>query len=216
MTLSLFSTTSEYEELDGFIKFRKYLSAEQIDQILNYLRNALIKTPLFTPTLSNGKPMKISISSLGKVGWISDEKGYRYSGTHPNGNRWSEIPDFLYLMIEEYFKLARLNYSVWEYDSCLINFYKSNSSLGMHYDKDEKDLTFPITSISIGRPAKFDIDLEGKLQSFNLFNGDVIIMGGKSRNAKHGVNKLLTDISRLGNPLKDLDSRLNLTFRKGL
>lgn len=216
MTLSLFSTTPKYDKTDGFIKFRKYLNNEQIDQILDYLRTALIKTPLFTPTLSNGVPMKISISSLGKVGWISDSQGYRYSSTHPNDNKWEEIPDFLYIIINEYFQMANLKYSVYEYDSCLINLYKSGSGLGMHYDKDEKDLSFPITSISIGRPCEFNIDLPSGSKKVNLFNGDVIIMSEKSRNAKHGVSRLLTDISRLGNPLKDLDSRLNLTFRKAL
>lgn len=214
--MELFSTTPEYNEIEGFIRFRKYLKNEEIDQILDYLRIALANTPLFTPKLKTGKLLNVSISSLGKVGWISDENGYRYSETHPNGNKWSDIPEFLYKIIEIYFKLTNLKYNVKNYDSCLITLYKNGSSLGMHYDKDEKDLNFPITSISIGRPAKFDIELQGRNQSFTLFNGDIIIISGKSRNAKHGVSKLLTDIQRLGNPLKDLDSRLNLTFRKAL
>ncbi len=210
--LSLNFTNNSYEEYEGFYKFRNPLNSDQIDQILSYLRSALVSTPLFTPTLSNGKPFNIQISSLGKVGWVSNDQGYRYVTKHPNGNIWSEIPKFLYDIVNEYFQIANLKYSAYNYDSCLINLYKSGSSLGMHYDKDEKDLTFPITSLSIGRIAEFCIGEK----KFNLFNGDVVIMSGKSRNMKHGISRLLTDIQRLGNPLKDLDSRLNLTLRKAL
>lgn len=177
---------------------------EDIPFIKSYIKEILLETPFFTPKMKNGTQFNIQITSLGLVGWNSDEFGYRYDKKHPNGNYWKGIPLGFYDLIKKYFDLFNLNYDPFHYDTCLINLYRGTGSLGMHQDKDERDLTFPIVSFSIGAIAGFDIELSGKIRKISLKNGDVIVMDKQARNANHGIKKI------------DGDWRLNLTFRKAL
>jgi alkylated DNA repair protein (DNA oxidative demethylase) len=78
-------------------------------------------------------------------------------------------------------------------ECCLINRYEPGAKLSLHQDRDEKRYEFPIVSVSLGLPAKF---LFGGLmrterpRRFRLENGDVVVWGGPSRLAFHGVDTL--------------------------
>jgi alkylated DNA repair protein (DNA oxidative demethylase) len=84
--------------------------------------------------------------------------------------------------------------------------------MSLHQDKDEKDFSQPIVSVSLGLSAVFQfggLKRSEKPQRIHLTHGDVIVWGGPARLRYHGVL-----------PLKDgshaaLGScRFNLTFRK--
>jgi alkylated DNA repair protein (DNA oxidative demethylase) len=184
----------------------QFLSIGQIEYILDYIKYVETITPFFTPTMKNGAPYRVKITSLGKYGWISDNKGYYYSRHHPNGVVWMPISQVLYKICQYYFDQNNLKYNAKNFDSCLINRYESDSKLGMHVDNTEKDLTFPIMSFSIGSSAQFDIEFGNSKKSYLLENGNVIIMAGKSRLCKHGIRKIIND--------KNHKERVNLTFRK--
>jgi alkylated DNA repair protein (DNA oxidative demethylase) len=193
-----------------------HLSSKELNNVLEYLRSVCKVTPLFTPTMRDGTPYRVQITSIGKWGWISDEKGYYYSQLHPNGKKWLPITNDLYDIICRLFDYFKLSYNSKCYDSCLINYYNKDSRLGMHIDNTEKDLNFPILSISIGATAKFNIELGSQKLSYLLENNSIIIMDGLSRNCKHGIIKIIGDEDRKinPNPLKIPNTRINLTFRK--
>jgi DNA oxidative demethylase len=50
----------------------------------------------------------------------------------------------------------------------------------------------------------------GRTQSFKLASGDVLVMGGTSRLAFHGIDRIMSGTSTL---LKD-GGRINLTLRR--
>ncbi|MGP7970134.1 MAG: alpha-ketoglutarate-dependent dioxygenase AlkB, partial [Desulfobaccales bacterium] len=50
--------------------------------------------PPFTPRMpKSGRPFTVRMSNCGPLGWVSDERGYRYQPTHPEtGRPWPPIP----------------------------------------------------------------------------------------------------------------------------
>ncbi|MEM9422355.1 MAG: alpha-ketoglutarate-dependent dioxygenase AlkB [Pseudomonadota bacterium] len=99
-----------------------------------------------------GKPFSVKQVNFGELGWISDQKGYRYTPFHPEtGRAWSPISHEI-MNIRQYFQpdYARP-------ECCLINHYKEAAKMGLHQDTDEEDLDTPISSISLGQAARFRI-----------------------------------------------------------
>jgi DNA oxidative demethylase len=98
-------------------------------------------------------------------------------------------------------------------EACLINFYDSGTKMGSHQDRDEKDLTAPVLSISLGDDATFHVGglrrTDPKVR-VRLVSGDVLVLEGASRLAFHGIDKVHSGTSLL---LKD-GGRINLTLRR--
>ncbi len=86
------------------------------------------------------------------------------------------------------------------------------AKLSLHQDKDELNLAAPIVSVSLGLPAVFLFGTPRRAdrpQRHRLVHGDVVVWGGASRLAYHGVNALADgEHALLGR------RRLNLTFRE--
>jgi alkylated DNA repair protein (DNA oxidative demethylase) len=100
-------------------------------------------------------------------------------------------------------------------DACLMNFYGAGAKMGLHQDRDEKDFTQPIVTVSLGDDADFLIGglaRGDKTQVLIVRSGDILIMGGESRMRFHGIRKTYPGTS----PLADLTGRVSLTFRKAL
>ncbi len=108
----------------------------------------------------------------------------------------------------------RAGFSRFKPDSCLINRYDPGAKLSLHQDKNEQSFDSPIVSVSLGLPAKFlfgGMQRNDRPQRIRLENGDVIVWGGPSRLAYHGVDTLAD-----GNHPLTGRCRLNLTFRRAL
>lgn len=144
--------------------------------------------PLMRPMAPWGKPLSVSMSNAGALGWVTDAKGYRYQPTHPeNGAPWPAIPDIL-------LDLWRAEAgSDAEPDCCLINHYAPGSKLGLHRDDTEAEWSHPVLSVSLGDAATFRI---GGLKrgdptsSLTLESGDVFLLAGEGRLAYHGVDRV--------------------------
>ena len=83
----------------------------------------------------------------------------------------------------------------------------------LHQDRDEKDFDAPVLSVSLGDACLFrvgGVKREDKTVSFRLESGDVVLIGGESRLAFHGVDRIYPESSTL---LKN-GGRINLTMRR--
>src|SRR4029077_818016 len=61
-----------------------YLDRAQQQALLAALLRILEAAPLFTPRRPrSGRPFSVRMSNCGPLGWVSDERGYRYQPTHP-------------------------------------------------------------------------------------------------------------------------------------
>ena len=158
-----------------------------------------------------GFPMSVGTTSCGLLGWITDRRGYRYASADPETNRpWPAMP--LLLQRLAFDAAARAGFAGFAPDACLINRYAPGAKMALHQDKDERDFTQPIVSVSLGLPAIFlwGGDARGdKARRIPLQHGDVFVWGGPARLRFHGIA-----------PLKDGEHpatgacRINLTLRK--
>jgi alkylated DNA repair protein (DNA oxidative demethylase) len=84
--------------------------------------------------------------------------------------------------------------------------------LTLHQDKNERDFSAPIVSVSLGIPAVFlfgGSKRSDRQRRVALAHGDVVVWGGPARLRYHGVAPLADN----RHPLVGRQ-RFNLTFRK--
>ncbi len=158
-----------------------------------------------------GLRMSVAMSNCGTLGWVSDRRGYRYDAKDPlDGKPWPAMPEVFIALAGEAAQVA--GFPGFIPDACLINRYVPGARLSLHQDRDERDFSAPIVSVSLGLPATFLLggDARGdRQQRVPLLHGDVVVWGGPARMRYHGVL-----------PLKDGRhpvlgaQRLNLTFRR--
>jgi DNA oxidative demethylase len=95
-----------------------------------------------------------------------------------------------------------------------MNSYEPGTRLSLHRDENERDLTQPIVSVSLGVPAVFLFgghQRGDRPRRIALDSGDVVVWGGTLRLVYHGVAPLAEG----EHPLTGR-RRINLTFRKAL
>jgi DNA oxidative demethylase len=165
---------------------------------------------MFTP---GGYRMSVAMTNCGRVGWITDRSGYRYSSIDPLTEKpWPALPEVLLRFARE--AACDAGYQSFHPDVCLINRYEPGAKMSLHQDKDERDFTQPIVSLSLGLPATFlfgGMKRTDPTARIRLVSGDVVVWGGPSRLAFHGVAPLAKGVHPLTGPC-----RINLTFRRGL
>ena len=158
-----------------------------------------------------GRPMSVAMTNCGAAGWIADRRGYRYDAIDPDSRRpWPAMPEvFVDVAIRA---AAAAGFAGFMPDACLINRYRPGARLTLHQDRDERDFTQPIVSVSLGLPATFlwgGAKRTDRPRRIGLGHGDVVVWGGPSRLFFHGVMPLADgDHPALGR------QRINLTFRR--
>lgn len=157
-----------------------------------------------------GRRMSVAMTNCGPLGWVSDRHGYRYQETDPlSCESWPRMPVRFRELAAGAAGLC--GFGEFEPDACLINRYAPGARMGAHQDKDELDFNQPIVSVSLGLTAQFLFygkKRSGKPKRIALRNGDVLVIGGESRLAYHGVRELTDGQSPIGR------YRINLTLRR--
>ena len=158
-----------------------------------------------------GLAMSVAMTNCGRLGWVSDRQGYRYSPTDPvSGSPWPVMPGFLQKLASRASALA--GFGPFEPDACLINRYLPGSRLTAHQDRNERDLSAPVVSVSLGLPALFffgGATRRDPAPRHRLEHGDVVVWGRRARLAFHGIVKLAA-----GEHPMTGGCRVNLTFRR--
>lgn len=194
----------------GFRHLPGFFSPEDQKALLEDVRAVVAQAPLYQPAMPRtGKPLSVRMTNCGTLGWVTDkEGGYRYQPHHPlTGNPWPPIPQRL---LDLWTTLADYPH---EPEACLVNFYTADARMGLHQDCDETDLAAPVLSVSLGDTCLFRIGgttRDAGTGSFKLASGDVVVLGGESRLAFHGVDRIYSGTSTL---LKN-GGRINLTLRR--
>ncbi|WP_113911082.1 alpha-ketoglutarate-dependent dioxygenase AlkB family protein [Roseovarius dicentrarchi] len=193
-------------DLRGFRILPEYLAPACQADLVSALRDVVAQAPLFSPVTPSGKTMSVRMTSAGRYGWVSDRSGYRYSGAHPAGQPWPDIPAAVLRIWRDLVSDRR------DPDCCLLNYYGEGARMGLHQDRDEADFSWPVLSISLGDEGLLRIGNTargGATASHWLRSGDVVVMGGAARLAYHGVDRI-----RFGSStLLPKGGRINLTCR---
>jgi len=180
-------------------------------QLLADIAQVIAAAPLRHLITPGGFRMSVAMSNCGPLGWVSDESGYRYSATDPlSGQPWPAMPASFRALAAE--AASQAGFDAFEPDACLINRYEPGARLTLHQDRDERDKGQPIVSISLGLPATFlfgGAKRNDRPQRMPLVHGDVVVWGGPSRLAYHGVSPLAD-----GEHAATGRCRFNLTLRR--
>ena len=193
----------------GFRLISAYLDPPAQDALAAAVAAVLERAPLYTPRMpGSGKPFSVRMSNCGALGWVSDEAGYRYQPTHPEtGRPWPAIPRIL---LEAWQDLADYPHPP---EACLVNFYGPATRMGLHQDRDERDFSAPVLSLSLGDTCLFRVGglrRNDPTRSIRLQSGDALVLGGEARLAFHGVDRILAGTSTV----LPQRGRINLTMRR--
>lgn len=170
-------------------------------------------SPFRRMLVPSGHTMSVAITNCGGAGWVSDRKGYRYDAIDPQtGKPWPAMPELFSGLARRAAEQA--GYRGFAPDACLVNCYVPGAGVSLHQDKNERDFSAPIVSVSLGLPAIFlfgGLKRTDRATRYRLIHGDAAIWGGPSRMAFHGIAPLKPG----EHPLLG-ERRINLTFRKAL
>jgi len=188
-------------------------AATDIRSLLDMLGEIAGAAALRRMVVPGGRSMSVAMTNCGFVGWVTDRSGYRYERLDPTtGRPWPPIPA-AYLALARA-AAAEAGFLDFEPDACLVNEYLPGSKLSLHRDSDERDLSQPIVSVSLGLPATFlfgGLERVEKPRRIRLQSGDVVVWGGPSRLVFHGVARLADGFDPMAGA-----RRVNLTFRRAL
>ena len=215
MNLDLFTdnTAQTREKIcEGAMLLRGFALPRESELLhdINTVISTMPPRQMFTPS---GLPMSVTTTSCGDAGWVSDARGYRYSKRDAQSQQlWPAMPKSFFTLATQ--AACEAGFENFLPDSCLINRYAVGAKMSLHQDKDEKDFSQPIVSVSLGLPATFllgGLARTDKTTKIPLTHGDVIVWGASARLFFHGVLPIKAGV----HPVLG-EQRINLTFRKAL
>lgn len=211
MSLPLFPTEAwPPQTLDAGAVLLRGFAAERAPQWLEAVHSVTEQAPFRVMTRPGGAPLSVAMTNCGDWGWVSDAQRYSYSCTDPaSGLPWPAIPSFMFEQAVA--AAAAAGYPGYAPDACLMNCYQPGAKLSLHRDEDEMDWSAPIVSVSLGLPCTFlwgGLTRQDPVRRVPLTHGDVLVWGGPTRMAYHGVNPL-----KAGQHHVLGAQRWNLTFR---
>ena len=193
-----------------------YLLPRRVDSsvLLAEIQAVAALAPFRHMLVAGGKAMSVAMTNCGDLGWTSSANGYQYTRCDPQtGTPWPAMPAAFKQLASSC--ALQCGFDNFEPDACLINRYTGPAQMGLHQDKDERDFSQPIVSVSLGASATFLLggnQRKGKVQTMELRDGDVLVWGDVARLYFHGVRSPQADAS--GSKAGVMPTRFNLTFRK--
>jgi len=179
--------------------------------LLAAIGEVIAAAPLRHMVTPGGFRMSAAMTNCGALGWVTDETGYRYDATDPeSGRHWPPLPQAFMRVAQG--ASERAGFPHFSPDACLVNRYEPGARMSLHQDKDERDFSAPIVSVSLGLPAVFlfgGTKRGDRTQRVALAHGDVVVWGGPARLRYHGVQPLKEGRHPLAGGY-----RYNLTLRK--
>jgi len=182
-----------------------------VNDLLPAVRQLEECSPFRNMATPGGRTMSVALTNCGTLGWVTDLHGYRYTTHDPmTGKPWPAMPRCFELLAKQ--AAAASGFGDFEPDACLVNRYLPGARMALHQDKDERDFTAPIVSVSLGMTAVFlfgGLTRSARPLRVPLRHGDVVVWGADDRLRYHGIL-----------PLKDIphallgSQRINFTFRK--
>ena len=206
------ATTGQQSLGPGAAVLRGFALADE-RALLAAIDAVVAQAPLRHMVTPGGFRMSVAMTNCGTYGWVADRTGYRYDRVDPvSGKDWPAMPDAFADLATR--AAAQAGFPSFTPDACLVNRYEPGARLTLHQDKNERDFSAPIVSVSLGVPAVFlfgGAKRSDRQKRVALAHGDVVVWGGPARLRYHGVAPLADN----RHPLVGRQ-RFNLTFRKAV
>lgn len=195
---------------EGAMVLRGFAASRAAD-LLHDVTRIVAAAPFRHVVTPGGYTMSVAMTNCGALGWVTDRAGYRYQRIDPvSGAAWPDMPEVFRSLATD--AAAKAGYRAFLPDACLVNRYEPGARLSLHQDRNEQDMEAPIVSVSLGLAATFvfgGLRRNDRPRRIRVDHGDVVVWGGPTRLAYHGVEAL----SDAEHPVTGR-CRINLTFRK--
>ena len=164
-------------------------AAAEAATLIEALGNVVASAPFRHMVTPGGYSMSVAMSNCGSAGWVTDRTGYRYDPIDPlTGRPWPPMPAVFRRLAVRAADAG--GFAAFDPDACLVNRYEPGTRLSLHQDRNERDFSAPIVSVSLGLPAVFlfgGLRRRERPRKIRLESGDVAVWGGPARLVFHGV-----------------------------
>ncbi|XP_067099275.1 nucleic acid dioxygenase ALKBH1 [Osmerus mordax] len=129
---------------------------------------------------------------LEKLRWVTLGYHYNWDTKTYSADHYTPFPDDLYSLSHHI--AAACGFASFRAEAGILNYYHSDSSLGIHVDESELDHTPPLLSFSFGQSAVFLLggtQREDLPTAMYMHSGDVMVMSGHSRLLYHAVPRIV-------------------------
>nr|XP_046223417.1 nucleic acid dioxygenase ALKBH1 [Oncorhynchus gorbuscha] len=129
---------------------------------------------------------------LEKLRWVTLGYHYNWDTKTYSADHYTLFPSDLHSISVHV--AAACQFPGFSAEAGILNYYRSDSSLGIHVDESELDHTRPLLSFSFGQSAVFLLggtQREDPPTAMYMHSGDVMVMSGHSRLLYHAVPRVV-------------------------
>ncbi|XP_037550529.1 nucleic acid dioxygenase ALKBH1 [Nematolebias whitei] len=148
---------------------------------------------------------------LEKLRWVTLGYHYNWDTKTYSANHFTPFPSDLHALS---FRItAACGFPGFSSEAAILNYYRSDSSLGIHVDESELDHSWPLLSLSFGQSAIFLLGGPRKQDpptAMFIHSGDVMLMSGPSRLLYHAVPRIVPAPQERAAVLEDFSSASSL------
>src|SRR5579863_2354537 len=162
------------------LEFLPGFALPYVQALLSDIDRIVAMAPFRHMLTPGGQRMSVAMTNCGEVGWVTDRQGYRYEPLDPEtGRPWPPLPACIAQLAARAAQAA--GFGLFRPDACIINRYVPGARMSLHQDRDERDFSSPIVSVSLGLPATFlfgGSKRSDRPSRLPLEHGDVVVWGG--------------------------------------
>ncbi|XP_040916477.1 nucleic acid dioxygenase ALKBH1 [Toxotes jaculatrix] len=129
---------------------------------------------------------------LEKLRWVTLGYHYNWDTKTYSANHYTPFPADLHQLSVQI--TAACGFPGFNAEAGILNYYRSDSSLGIHVDESELDHSRPLLSLSFGQSAIFLLGgthRQDPPTALYMHSGDVMLMSGQSRLLYHAVPRIV-------------------------
>ncbi|XP_077366623.1 nucleic acid dioxygenase ALKBH1 [Festucalex cinctus] len=129
---------------------------------------------------------------LERLRWVTLGYHYNWDSKTYSANHYTPFPPELHLLSSQI--ATACGFADFTAEAGILNYYRSDSSLGIHVDESELDHSRPLLSFSFGQSAIFLLGGTHRRDAptaMYMHSGDVMVMSGPSRLLYHAVPRVV-------------------------
>src|SRR4030095_5807359 len=137
--------------LDEAARILRRFAETSARALVDAIADITAASPFRNMVTQGGYTMSVAMTNCGRLGWVTDRKGYRYDTIDPTTQRpWPALPAIFHDLATR--AAAAAGFGGFEPDACLVNRYDPGTRLSMHQDRNERDFGAPLAAVSLGLP----------------------------------------------------------------
>ncbi|XP_022606992.1 nucleic acid dioxygenase ALKBH1 [Seriola dumerili] len=132
------------------------------------------------------------LTLLEKLRWVTLGYHYNWDTKTYSANHYTPFPADLHLLSLQI--AAACGFPGFKAEAGILNYYRPDSSLGIHVDEAELDHSRPLLSFSFGQSAIFLLGgthRQDPPTAMYIHSGDVMVMSGQSRLLYHALPRIV-------------------------